>query len=274
MGSEGQRRWVRVDCAFDEHPDVLEAGFYGATVFLFLVRRAGLFGLEGRLPAKHVTPKYIAAVMRAPAIADIEAGLEAAIGVGLLKREDNGDIVIPGWQEYQNPGTIRQRKFAQNKAKEQGWPEYLEDTCEGEAEGAEPPAQPAPSKTQVPFTEVLTLYRKTCVAVGCPDVRQLTDTLMANIRGRWLAAGPDDDLRRETFLELFDSVAASNFLTGRGGGDRPFMADLRWLMKPENMAKVLEGRYNNRSGSGRNAPRGTAVAKWYGRMGDNKDGGK
>jgi uncharacterized protein YdaU (DUF1376 family) len=43
---------------------------------------------------------------------------------------------------------------------------------------------------------------------------------------------------------LFECVAASDFLCGRGRSD--FRADLEWLLRPENFMKVIEGRYNSR----------------------------
>jgi len=42
---------------------------------------------------------------------------------------------------------------------------------------------------------------------------------------------------------LFQHVAASDFLCGR---KTDFRADLEWLLRPENFAKVIEGRYDNR----------------------------
>ena len=39
---------------------------------------------------------------------------------------------------------------------------------------------------------------------------------------------------------FFEQVAASPFLCGRS---TDFRADLEWLIRPENFAKVIEGRY-------------------------------
>jgi hypothetical protein len=39
-------------------------------------------------------------------------------------------------------------------------------------------------------------------------------------------------------------VNRSDFLTGRAKTDRPWQADLEWLMLPTNFVKVAEGRYN------------------------------
>jgi len=43
-----------------------------------------------------------------------------------------------------------------------------------------------------------------------------------------------------------EKVSRSRFLTGQSearNGRKPFVADLAWLMKAENFAKVIEGKY-------------------------------
>jgi len=46
------------------------------------------------------------------------------------------------------------------------------------------------------------------------------------------------------FDRFFGYVAASDFLTGRDG--KWPGCDLAWLVKAENFAKVIEGKYENR----------------------------
>ena len=47
-----------------------------------------------------------------------------------------------------------------------------------------------------------------------------------------------------TFVDLFKRVEASDFLTGRV---KPWRADFDWILKPENLTKILEGCYDNRT---------------------------
>ncbi len=48
-------------------------------------------------------------------------------------------------------------------------------------------------------------------------------------------------------------IAASEFLTGRAppgsGRDRPFKADIDWVLKPANLAKIVEGNYGGANGA-------------------------
>ena len=46
--------------------------------------------------------------------------------------------------------------------------------------------------------------------------------------------------------QFFQSVSKSRFLTGRVNGKdgRAFVADLEWILKPSNFAKIVEGKYH------------------------------
>jgi uncharacterized protein YdaU (DUF1376 family) len=65
--------------------------------------------------------------------------------------------------------------------------------------------------------------------------------LAARIRERLADGKPADTI--EYWRDLFEHVAASDFLCGRSDDWR---ADLEWILAPNNFAKVIEGRYENR----------------------------
>jgi uncharacterized protein YdaU (DUF1376 family) len=48
------------------------------------------------------------------------------------------------------------------------------------------------------------------------------------------------------FTEFFVHIGTSKFLTGRVNSKdgRPFLADLEWILKPSNFAKIIEGKYH------------------------------
>ena len=48
----------------------------------------------------------------------------------------------------------------------------------------------------------------------------------------------------DNVLEVIDKATQSNFLNG--GGNRGFVANFEWIMRPNNFPKVLEGTYDNR----------------------------
>lgn len=68
--------------------------------------------------------------------------------------------------------------------------------------------------------------------------KQRAGALNARIRERLRDGKPADT--PDYWRRLFEQVAASDFLTGR---KTDFRADLEWLLRPENFAKVIEGRY-------------------------------
>jgi len=56
----------------------------------------------------------------------------------------------------------------------------------------------------------------------------------------------------DAFEKLFDAANASDFLCGNN--ERNWSADFDWLMNATNMAKVLEGKYDNRASPKARAP--------------------
>jgi hypothetical protein len=48
------------------------------------------------------------------------------------------------------------------------------------------------------------------------------------------------------FTDFFVHIGTSKFLTGRVNSKdgRPFIADLEWILKPSNFAKIIEGKYH------------------------------
>lgn len=98
-----------------------------------------------------------------------------------------------------------------------------------------------------PHAEIIALYHESLPT--CPRIRQWTDARKEHLRTRWR-----EDAKRQNldyWKRFFAHVAASPFLTGQrtGKGDRPFFAGLDWLVKSENFAKVIEGRYHDGAGS-------------------------
>lgn len=126
---------------------------------------------------------------------------------------------------------------------------------DGEAEdllGDQPPHElPA-----CPLKQLVGLYALKLPELPRPRYELWKDSAAADAmrqRWKWLL---NPDTRREDgsryaenaqqavewFGRFFDTVAASDFLTGRNGAWRN--CDLAWLMKRENFMKVVQGNYN------------------------------
>ena len=94
---------------------------------------------------------------------------------------------------------------------------------------------------KTPYQEVLDLYHSICVML--PKVRQYTDKRKKGVKAR-LSTYKMEDLK-----EAFTKTAASDFLSGKN--DRGWKPDFEWffIYGDNNIAKVLEGKYDNKGGS-------------------------
>lgn len=103
-------------------------------------------------------------------------------------------------------------------------------------------ATPKSSKPDCPHQQIIALYHE--LLPQCPQIRDWTPSRANQLRARW-----NEDKRRQDvawWREFFGYVASCDFLVGRSSSGKPFFADLEWLTKPNNFAKVREGRYENR----------------------------
>lgn len=99
----------------------------------------------------------------------------------------------------------------------------------------------AKEKNNIPYAEIVTLYHETLPEL--PKIAKLTKQRQGYIRQRWLEDLPDMD----SWRQYFGVVRKSKFLMGKAngsGGRPPFRADLTWLCRPENIVKVIEGKYH------------------------------
>jgi len=89
-----------------------------------------------------------------------------------------------------------------------------------------------------PHEKIIELYHK--ILPNNPKVRIWTENRKRNMAARWKQFP-----HLELWEQIFDSVAESKFLTGQvvGKEGRVFLPGLDWIIKPENIAKILEDRY-------------------------------
>lgn len=99
------------------------------------------------------------------------------------------------------------------------------------------------AKILCPQQEILDLYHE--LLPGLPKMRIWHKTREANLRRRWA-----DDSKRQNldfWRKFFEYIGQSDFLCGKVAsrdGQRVFVADLEWIVKPANFAKIVEGKYH------------------------------
>jgi len=103
-----------------------------------------------------------------------------------------------------------------------------------------------------PYQAIIDLYHDALPTLPRLDV--LSDYRRGLMRQRWREVCTDQKLDRDAGLEWFRDyfaiVRQSDFLLGKGSvrpGERAFLADLEWLVRPQNFVKVYEGKYQRRA---------------------------
>ena len=101
---------------------------------------------------------------------------------------------------------------------------------------------PCSPPSKIPVQQIVELYHQ--ILPMLPPVRKLTKAREGYIKQRW-REGDLPDL--EVWEKYFGYVSQSKFLTGGiegRDGKPPFRADLEWITKPANYAKIFEGKYH------------------------------
>ena len=101
---------------------------------------------------------------------------------------------------------------------------------------------PGSRPTSIPVQAIVDLYHE--LLPMCPRIQKITKARAGAIQARW-RSGDLPDL--ETWADYFRYVSESAFLTGRvdpAPGRTRFVADLEWLAREGNYAKVYEGKFH------------------------------
>lgn len=93
----------------------------------------------------------------------------------------------------------------------------------------------------IDYKSIVDLYNRLCPSLS--KVKSLSNARKKAIKARLNSYNID------AFEELFKKAEKSDFLKGKN--DRNWTATFDWLIKDSNMAKVLDGNYDNRSETGR-----------------------
>lgn len=101
---------------------------------------------------------------------------------------------------------------------------------------AEPP-QPT-TRENIDYQRIVDMYNTTCVSF--PKLKILSDSRKKTIKARFKTGYTYED-----FQTLFNKAENSSFL--KGANNRNWSATFDWLIKDGNIAKVLEGNYDEKN---------------------------
>ena len=133
-----------------------------------------------------------------------------------------------GFLENPTVFTETQKTQGKGKGKGKGEEEYIKKDISNEIS----------QKDRFPYKEITDLYNQICTDL--PACVKLSESRKKAIRAR-LSSG----YTVEDFKTLFQKTKDSSFLAGRN--NRNWIASFDWLIKDGNMAKVLEGTFDDRS---------------------------
>ena len=178
--------------------------------------------------------------------------------------KETKEVLLVNWYKYNWTKSEKLRKpllVEINKVKKDSFREYLLERFEGKETGypidtycidtsvtvtasvtdTVSDTDDKKKNDKTPYKEVLDLYHSICVML--PKVRQYTDKRKKGVKAR-LSTYKMEDLK-----EAFTKTAASDFLSGKN--DRGWKPDFEWffIYGDNNIAKVLEGKYDNKGGS-------------------------
>lgn len=106
-----------------------------------------------------------------------------------------------------------------------------------------------PKTVPCPHQKIIDLYHE--LLPQCPQIQEWNQTRQGYLQGRWrekaVALKWDSEEKGLHWWRRFlKYVSQSEFLTGKveSKGRTPFVANLEWICRPTNFAKIVEGAYH------------------------------
>ena len=184
----------------------------------------------------------------------VRVAMELFKKIGLVQILENGEIYMAQLQSMVGSETSKAQLMRNKRArdKEKALPEpkneegnnvthalpncYTEIEKEKEID-IEIDKEKEIETEKIDYSRIINLYNDICISF--PRLRTLSDSRKKAIKAR-LHSG----YSYEDFETMFKKAEASTFL--KGGNDRNWSATFDWMLKDSNMAKVLEGNYDNK----------------------------
>ena len=210
----------------------------------------GVFMMSNRIA---YTDEMLASIFRRD-INTVRLALKAFEQFGMIEIVNNV-ITIPNWNKHQTLDSYEKKKErdrlyqAERRAKQRALIEKSSDTSSDcktipssdvavSEEDIEEELEKEKDKknNRVDYQQIADMYNEICLSF--PHLKSLSDSRKKAIKARLNTYSIDD------FKTLFEKAEESDFLKGKN--DRNWSATFDWLIKDSNMAKVLEGQYENK----------------------------
>ena len=207
----------------------------------------GVF-MMGKIP---YTDEMFAAIFRRP-INTVRLALDTFQRFGMIEIISN-TVTIPNWNKHQSLDAYEKRKErdrlyrAERRASQKALIGKSTDlstdlSADQSSDVAfldkeEEKDKERDSDKRVNYQLIADMYNEICISF--PKLTALSDSRKKAIKARMNTYTEDD------FRTLFQKAEQSDFLKGKNKQD--WRANFDWLLKDSNMAKVLDGNYDNKS---------------------------
>lgn len=216
------------------------------------MNNSGVFMLNDSIA---YTDQMLATIFRRKE-ATVRMALDVFENFGMIDRIDEV-ITIPNWGKHQTLDKIEERReyakeYMRKYRKKQKLlancndnrnvnssdnssvyvnPLEVEEEREGDKEGE------GDVREKVNYQQIADMYNDTCVSY--PRITKLSDARKRAIKARLKTYTVDD------FNRMFELAEQSNFL--KGANNRNWHATFDWMICDSNMAKILDGNYENKA---------------------------
>lgn len=194
---------------------------------------------SGILSSKRIQEQFYQATVERKAVEinldywllDLEKMKKLSSRSSILRLFDNQPILKPNRTIMEdNQPIIEQSKVEKSKVKESKVEKSKESMTDK-------PSIPSSSKND--YISIFELYNQICKSY--PRINAYSEARKKAIKARL------NMYTNQDFEKLFKKAESSDFLKGKNG--RNWSANFDWLIKEANMAKVLDGNYDNKSGN-------------------------
>lgn len=223
-----------------------------ALMWVFLLCLAGNVNEQGLIyitPEVPYTDEMLAEEFRMD-INTVRLGLSTFQRFGMLEIIDDV-ICLPSWEKWQSVDRLSEIREYNRLAKQKSRAKQkmlcvndksmtsqscqytdIEEDIDIEVEED----KETDKRENINYQRIVDMYNEICISL--PRVKSLSDARKKSIKAR-LRKYSESDIQ-----QAFVNAENSDFL--RGSNNRNWTADFDWIMKDTNIAKVLDGNYENR----------------------------
>lgn len=211
------------------------------------MNNSGVFMMNNQIA---YTDKMLATIFRMKE-STVQLALQTFEQFGMVEIVD-GVITIPNWGKHQNLDQLEKKKVSQREYMRQYREKQKLLSCntyskanskanvsrpeEDIEEEREEEREEEKERDKIDYKGIVAAFNSICVSF--PSVKALSDARKKAIKARLNTYSLDD------FKTLFEKAEASSFLKGKNNSN--WSATFDWLIKDANMAKVLDGNFDDK----------------------------